>query len=161
MSTFKHAGIDITLDGTGKFFATVNGVRVRKPSLDAMKKHIDESAKMKFEPFTAITDEEHSDDKKARVAKEYVRVQVVGIGKDEGRYSRGDNAFRIIRPGRTEPQQPYRAIFEDSPDSIAALLALDAHRAETRKIKEQRDREEEALRKKLRVLDPKKYGRTK
>lgn len=56
MSNWNHRGIEITLTGTGKFRATIEGKPVVLTSLDAIKKKIDKATDdpNKFQPFKAI-----------------------------------------------------------------------------------------------------------
>jgi hypothetical protein len=54
MAEFEHNGTKIQLTDRGEFLAQVNGQRVRKPSLKAMKGFIDAAAKKAFEPIPVL-----------------------------------------------------------------------------------------------------------
>lgn len=54
MKTYEHKGITITFDvERAHFYANAKGKKLNAPSLDAMRKQIDASLAIAFEPFKA------------------------------------------------------------------------------------------------------------
>lgn len=140
---FKHGGIDIEFNTVrGDFSATVNGKNVRKPSLDAMKKHIDNTAKSTFAPFTALA---RKDDYGATPVndKDFNVYEVIGIEKCRGRYKSNNHQFLLgPRGSRTRER-----VMVDSPENRKAVKAHDDYREETARIRNEReDRERELAR---------------
>lgn len=143
---WEHKGITIELDSMGSFIATVGGEFVRKPSLDAMRKFISDSAKKVFKPFDALTDwyrfTEHLK------TGELAEVRVVGIKKiGRARFGRPELTFVIegkVQSGKIEQIETSK-ILPVNDEVRRAYKAFDEHVEETRRI----DRERSEQRRKL------------
>lgn len=160
---FDYEGIRITCDAGGHFVATVKGARVRKPSLQAMKKHIDEMGRIKFKPFTALCETTYMD-KDLKGAPGYMRVEVIGIAKNTQRYSGGrKHSFMVIAPrkdgGEPHASEAMRTLYEDTPENLALLVAEEKKRKEKEKAVERFDEEIDALSKKQKRIDPDSYSK--
>lgn len=159
--TQTYKGVVITLDATGKFTATVSGKFTRKPSLDAMQKHINDADKVQFTPFTAIVDARH-DDKTIKGAPNYTRVEVVGISKNTSRFKSSDNAFIIKRPrkvGTAFTEEAHGKVYEDTPENIALLISEDKKRSEKSRVIDRFESEIDAIEKKQKKLSADAYVR--
>lgn len=131
MTTFKHAGVDISLDPvTGKFGAVMEGKKVAAPSLDAMKKKIDGVVKAGFKQFVAYKDQGRHQPAKDR----YKEVVVVGVKRARANTFRGES-FWITSTG-----EHLNTVYEFSPESLAALRARDALIEKQRAEKEAMDK---------------------
>lgn len=154
LASFEHNGIKIELSTSGMFFAVVSGRKVHKPSLDAMKKFLDESKKTAFEPFTALVHESRLHI--GRVKKSSIkRIKIIGIDVDNRRSHR--DAFRWLCDDGSNRLQ----VYADTKDNEAAIEAYSAAVAKNRKIKEQLDEQENALEEKIVVLIPLNYKEKK
>lgn len=130
MSTFKHAGVDITLDPvTGKFTALLAGKSVTTPSLDAMKKKIDGDEKSKFKQFTAIKDAG-----KYPGRERYVKVLIVGLKRSRATSYRGEDYWI------TSTSEALATVYADTPESLQLLKDKDALREQHEKEKDAMDR---------------------
>lgn len=136
---FTHQGIEIDLQPSGDFVATVEGQRVVKASLDAMKKHIATAKKKPFAAFTAMREETHRDAKKAKDG--LVRVTAIGIKRRAGRHVYYGQYEFVLEGDSNELTR----LFVDTPENRQAFKALEAHREESRRIEEQRKAERAKL----------------
>lgn len=139
MQSFTHKNVQITLDYNGQFTATVRGKVVHKPSLDAMKKFIDTPPA--FTPFKALRTQ----------YGEAIEIEVVGIKKDRSRYGGGRLSFRCKNQNYEFDD---RTVIEDTAENRALLTQIQAKAAEARALNERMNKELEALREKLVVLNP-------
>jgi hypothetical protein len=145
MSTFTYKGIEITLnDRNGNFTATVNGFHFSKPSLKAMKDHIEKAVKQAFGPISVLVEK----------GADLVRGKAIALVPAYGRHSKLLTFSVAFDDNRT---QAISTCYRDCPEAIAAHKALETQRAETRKINEKRSEEEDALQEKLSafLIDPK------
>src|SRR6266516_4532089 len=140
---FTHKNIDITINDRAQFIATINGVLARKPSLDTMKKHIDDMLAKAFVPFVAMIQERynHKPDKDG-----FVVVNVIGLNKSDANWRRGKLDFVIEIDGKRENTS---MVYVDTPANRKALIAVRKHIDETQRIEAQRDKELEELRAKV------------
>lgn len=158
VNSWKHQGIEITLSDGGHFVATITGRVTRKPSLDAIRKAIDNSKKSTFKPFTGLREEEHYDKGKGN-KDALVRVTVVGITKaPRGSRTSGEHEF-LLDSGAT--LNVYRSLYEDSEANREAIRAYRAFMAETDRIKIEREQQREKLRAKIKVHKPDSYAMSK
>ncbi len=123
---WNHKNIVINLAKNGSFTATVNGSRVVKPSLAAMKKHIDGIATDTRFPFTAYEVEEG--------VKE---VKVTGVVV-EGR-------SHIRREFLVDGKEYWGTLYNHSPEALASLKLLSAMRKRHNKLDKQMEKEREAM----------------
>ncbi len=140
--TFEHKGTKIELTKFGTFAAKINGKHVSKPSLDAMRKAIDEVGKLPFTPFVAVRAPTYQDGaaEKAGAKDGLLRVQIIGVQKaDRGARYRGE--FMFIEKGGAEAHK----VMVDSPENRAAFKALRDFKAEAERIKAERDEQERLL----------------
>ena len=151
--TYEHKGVTITFEPSrGDFTAPIGGKTVRASSLDAMKKRVDESAKLKFEPFKALR---YSSDT-------LVVVDVTGMGKESIGYHRGSPNFMLDYQdhGRVR-QSSAREVTPDTPEARERIKAwqslYESGTAEIARIKESIEAALKAI-PKLKALD---YGTTK
>lgn len=123
MSTFKHNNIDIKLEPTGRFVATVNGTEITASSLPAMKKKLD---KIKpFEPFKAFTiDKYYHED------GHITMHEVIGLRKDRGRAS-----FEF----RTKEGRTMREVYRATPENLKRANAWLSLVKKNRKIRDAQD----------------------
>lgn len=130
MSTFKHAGVDITLDPTtGRFTALLSGKSVTTPSFDAMKKKIDGDEKSKFKQFTAL-----KDGGKYPGRERYVKVLIVGIKRSRANSFRGEDHWI------TSTGESLATVYADTPESLRLLKERDALREQHQKDKDAMDK---------------------
>lgn len=91
---WTHKGVKITLSERGHFIGRhSNGQHLSHPSLDAIKKRIDDLEVMNVEPFDAI---EWQSSSKHPSGGEIIRLRVKGIGKSEDRYSKGAPVLVVV-----------------------------------------------------------------
>lgn len=140
---FEHNGTEIELDeASGQFKASAGGKIVRKPSLKAMKDHLDRVVKLAFKPFSAIIHATY--DLKPNVkGTDLTRVEVVAI-EDNGRKGwRARKEFKVRKPSGN--QTTVVSCYRDCQEAIEALVAVESYHKETQKIDEQRRKEAERL----------------
>lgn len=125
MATFRHKDIEIECDSTrGDFYAVVGGKVVRKPSLKAMKTHIDTVDATVFKPFVAMDIYGN-------------KFQVTGIEqKRRGR-------FNVAKWNTTHGRQG--DVIEDTPENRRKVLAYRKRKAEVENLTDKMDAELEAL----------------
>jgi predicted metal-binding protein len=147
MAEFEHNGVKITLDDAGNFSARDPlGALIRKKSLSAVKAHLDKQAADDFKPFTMLTTVSVLGATNVPGTDLY-RVEVVGVVRASGHGSRRDNRkeFRIKSKGGVDTVSFYATMFSDSPEAIEAYKAKEAYRKETRRIDEQREKQQDKL----------------
>lgn len=133
---FEHKGTPIAFnEKTGEFFATINGVNVRKPSLDAMRKVIDESKKVKFDPFKALTFNNTSIEV----------VKVVGVDKARRSDWRAGSHVFIIKVGKNGLTRRPEVTPDTAPARVAIRKYQQAHKKETDERKRLDDNTRNAL----------------
>lgn len=137
--TWTHRGVTIKLiSSNGQFSAEMPGRKLRAPSLDAMKKKIDEN--MTFEPFDAFTEENgySSVRKDEKIAAEHkspgkhyhprlVRRHIVAYDRANERFV--DDAGQVYREViRSEPGiiEAWREMMEAEDRKAERIAQLDA-----------------------------------
>jgi hypothetical protein len=143
MTKFTHAGVEITLGDNGKFTATVQGNKVTKPSLDAMKKHIDTKAKSAFKSLPVLVHQNYSIRKNVVKGTDYCRTMLLSPPVETKRkYGRRELKCKVQGDYNVFEVE---SLYTDTPETIAAIKALDAFEERKKKIKEQLEAEEEKL----------------
>lgn len=138
--TFRHADVEITLTPDGQFTAVVNGVRVRKPSLDAMKAHIDKHSNAQFKPFAAWT---------KTWKGPLQKVVVKGVVQKKGRSRRWGPVYEFL----TEPPNLGSGkLIMDSLVNLAAVKTAEKYSKETDKITDARYEAQQKLEAKVKYI---------
>jgi hypothetical protein len=107
-TAFEHNGVSIILTTQGQFAAIVNGIEVRRPSLEAMRNYLDKTKP--FEPFDAIHIRHYR-------GNEIETFKIIGTKPDKGRYSRAS----VVWLG--ERGVTHREVLRDTPANRAKLKA--------------------------------------
>lgn len=127
---FNHNGTKIELLPSGKFQTTINGRKVSGPSLDSLKKQIDNAAKNQFQTFKALR----------RDGWEGLReLTIVGVKPPRKNAWRARNEF-VDAHGNGWPD-----VIADTPENRAALAEWQAHKKESDRIAKERKEAEEAI----------------
>lgn len=100
-----HKGTDIFLDGT-RFRALINSRHVYAPSVDALKKRIDNA--VAFEPFDALVEGPNYT---------VLTLHVIGVEKDQ--FRRSGVKFRVEND---KEHRPYGGVYTVYPVSARPLL---------------------------------------
>jgi hypothetical protein len=111
----KHNGVQIFITEGGQFVAEVNGERMTRPSVAAIKKLIEKKAT--FEPFAAIDEARgygHAD-----VTKGTIKTLTIVGAKKNPRGSSWANNLWIDDKGQT-----HSTVIPDTPENRAAMQAL-------------------------------------
>lgn len=149
---FEHAGVKITILDNGKFLAIVNGSRVMKLSLPAMKKYIEDAAKQQFKERTILVQQRWALSSKGTIhGTNFTRVTIVAPPKTERRkYGRS----RVTLKVRGDDGRIVEAEvgFADSPAAITALKAIVAFEKKKDDIEAKLKKEEDELREKLELF---------
>lgn len=133
---FTHGGVNIYANSTVEFVATIDGKRVTKPSLAAMKKHID--GRTPFVPFDALD----SDGKP---------IKVIGIREGrQSRYGRKSTSRWIIKDAIFDES----AVYVDTPANRKAVAAYNAHNEKTGKLMDECNRKSSQLLAKIKSITP-------
>lgn len=146
---FTHKNIEITVNDRAQFVATVQGARVVKPSLDAMKKHIDDMLAKAFVPFKAIIEPRFG---KGTDLDGFAPVNVVGLQKSDHTWRR--NKLDFIIEYVDKKQESISSVLVDTPENRKAAIAARQYDEETTRIKDQRDKKLKELRAKIQHRDP-------
>ena len=137
IKTYKEIPIELLHDG--RFTANLRGIKIIKPSVDAVKKAIDNADKIKFEPFAALVERSWRD-RYEDCPDGLVRLNITSIGKRKSRRGYHEDMVFIDERGdeRTE-------VLLDTPANLEAYRALIIHREETKRIVREREEEEDRL----------------
>lgn len=130
---FIHGGIDIHVTVDGEFAATLDGKRVTKPSLAAMKKHID-----KRRPVVSFD----------ALDVEGKPIKVIGIRKKSGKRFSKD---RWILEGLTFDES---VVYADTLANRKAIAAYNAHNEKTDKLMDECNRKSSQLLAKIKSITP-------
>jgi hypothetical protein len=136
----KHNGVQIFITEGGQFVAEVNGERMTRPSVAAIKKLIEKKAT--FEPFAAIDEARvhgHAD-----VTKGTIKTLTIVGAKKNPRGSSWANNLWIDDKGQT-----HSTVIPDTPENRAAMQAVIDKRFEIAKIEAKLAEELRALESKL------------
>lgn len=148
---FEHNGIKIEVAADGKFCATINGEMVEASSLSAIKKRIDGEKKKadSFVPFTAL----YMQPGRYGKNEQLVEIKIVGVREDKRR-SYGPRVFF-----KTEPDTacPLTKAMKNTPENRAAQEAVLAHEAESRRIREEREKQLQELRGRVELVNADDY----
>lgn len=148
---YEHKGVSIEfLEGSGEFCATIGGNVVVKPSLDAMKKHIDGGKKDKtvFDPpvtmLTLHPERRYDDPPNSKAADEKFRVIVtrIVVGRKR-RYHPSDVAFE------TRTGHRHHHLIEDTPENMRKIRAFWASYEHAQKTRTELEEAAENLRKEI------------
>lgn len=132
--SWTHKGIAIELmEVSGSFSAIIGGKRQVAPSLDAIKKRIDDAAKIGFEPFKAL---EYGRDDKITV------YEVTGITRVTRGRRWGSSGERFITTASYSPERS-----SVTPDTLEARQAVKAWQALSKKNNAEIDRLKKAMEK--------------
>lgn len=138
--TYRHRGVKITFNAERAYFsALVNGKRATTPSLDAMKKRIDDMVSYGFIQFDALIEYEGYSAK--RIPQEQWAAQCSVLPKSSSAY---DPTLRILRSVKIvafdrkesryvdEEGQQHWSVIEDKPGAIEAWRDYwEAHNRQT------------------------------
>lgn len=143
MTTFKHKDIDIRLDHSGAFVATVDGKTIVKPSLAAMKKFLDKPAE--FTAFDALIPADND--------AGFIEMRVTGKTKSQ---RRGYGTFFEIasRDNPTLPSGSRHFVYADTAAHRDTLRAIAFKREAIREINRKYQQEIDELQTKLPQIVP-------
>lgn len=146
MSEWTHEGVKISLNERGAFTATIKGKFQSAPSLDAMKKRIDESKRDTFVPFEAYQIGRYSDrsDLKAFTVTGVVKLRTT-------RYSTRTHSFQCSDNRERDYVNPV------TPENTKAANEYLSALKETRRIKDEREKVETKLAAKIAQVTPHNY----
>jgi len=133
-----HKNIEITVTGDGKFKATVGGVEVTKPSVDAMKKFIDKSEKEAFEAFSGIQPRNYW--------PKHDKVKIINLIKERSRFS--FNKFSFV----SDNSGSYAWVYADTPENEKLLNEIQAFEKESECLASVRIAELEKMKKGLVII---------
>ena len=131
--TFRHKGVTITLNtNSAEFTAEVNGDLMRKPSLDAIKRHIDKAQKNAFKTFEAYASPWWR-------KKPPVKATVIGIRKKHSRHL--SDMFICRLPGGIIDDRTHIILKEDIDKYKAYVAVKDRHDKELFALQERQEKE--------------------
>lgn len=127
--TWEHRGRTITLDERGTFHTKVNNKHISGPSLDSLKKRINELDDVQPEPFEALELNFHlSNGKRPEIGirtvsvrsvekggrSKYDRAGFIGEAKPKKAYHRKGDAesFTVLHPNTPECREAYKAYMD-------------------------------------------------
>lgn len=142
-----HKNIKIEVNPrTGNFEATVNRMSITKPSLDAIKKYIDEKDKLAFEPFEAL---EIGTRSWQRNYNKIVEILVCDIDK-----TRQSTTFKVQarREGHELSNHYPKSVIKDTPENRKVLAEILAYEKETQRIDSERAAHIRTLREKVQYI---------
>lgn len=149
---FEYKSVHIEVGAYGDFFATVNGQRVSKPSMDSIRKFIDKSLARKFEPFTALRRPGYGEDRE----KDLMRVNIVSVIED--RRARFSDRYRFIEGGGGQHQS---SVFADTPENEKLYSQIMEFDRETERLKDMRIAARDDMWEKLVIISAKEFFEAK
>lgn len=160
MAKFEHDGIEIELKQDGRFAASIGGKLVRKPSLDAMKKAIDESKKVKFEPFEGLIRAGWEVKEYMIEGTELARVKIVGVEKIKYRRDGREQFYFVWKSLDGKKGGTSGTVYRSAQEAIEAETALESFKQETRRIETERREQQGELTEKLSefLIDPEQFS---
>lgn len=150
MTAFEHKGIKIDLTDTGTFIATINATKVRKPSLDAMKAHIDKSLAKPFTAFTGLRRPGYGDAQEHR-KKDLMRVKIVAVREDKR--ARFYDRYQMVE----ESEKCSSTVFADTPENERLYSQIMAFDNQTASLEKARREERQRLWEGLKIIDAKSF----
>jgi hypothetical protein len=136
-----HNGVKIFLTPGGSFVAEINGERVTRPSVQAIKKLLEKKAT--FEPFHIIDEQRASNYGSREVQKGSIKTGLI-TGSKKGKSRSYSNNVWLDASGHE-----HSTVYPDTPENRAAMQAVIDKRFEIAKIEAKLAEELRALESKL------------
>lgn len=143
--SWRYEGINIYMDNKGRFIAQVRGKIIQKPSLVALKKYIMTSKKDEFKQFIGLDKTYYSDYHSSHSDKPFKVIHVTGL-KRTGNRTHDLWEFIVLEP---EWNKSFKRLVKDTKENRELLKKILSHQIESKRIRDRRSRELEAMEKKL------------